>query len=211
MLPREILDAPTPSREDAQRELVRRAARALGVATEGDLRDYFRMGVDDTRARIAELAEAEELIPAEVQGWERPAWLNPAAARPRKVAAAALLSPFDSLVWRRERTERLFDFRYRLEIYTPAHKREHGYYVLPFLQGEAITARLDLKSDRKACALLVQSAHAQPGRELDEISGPLRAELDRMAAWLGLAQVRIEGREPLAQQLRRTVPEKVEA
>ena len=202
VLPREILEAPTPSRADAQRELVRRAARALGVATEGDLRDYFRMGADDTRARLAELAEAGELVPAEVEGWERPAWLHPDAARPRKVAAAALLSPFDSLVWRRERTERLFDFRYRLEIYTPAHKREHGYYVLPFLQGEAITARVDLKSDRKAGALLVQSAHAQPGRELDQISGPLRVELDRMAGWLGLGQVRIEGREPLAEQLR---------
>jgi uncharacterized protein len=211
VLPREITGAPTPSREDAQRELVRRAARALGVATEGDLRDYFRMGVDETRARIAELAEAGELIPAAVEGWNRPAWLDPAAARPRKVAAAALLSPFDSLVWRRERTERLFDFRYRLEIYTPAHKREHGYYVLPFLQGDAITARLDLKSDRKASALLVQSAHVQPGRELDEISGPLKAELDRMAAWLGLVEVRVEGREPLAERLRRTDREKAKA
>jgi uncharacterized protein YcaQ len=211
VLPREITDAPTPSREDAQRELVRRAARALGVATEGDLRDYFRMGVDDTRARIAELAEAGELIPAEVEGWERPGWLHPDGARPRRIAAAALLSPFDSLVWRRERTERLFDFRYRLEIYTPAHKREHGYYVLPFLQGEAITARLDLKADRKAGALLVQSAHVQPGREFDEISGPLWAELERMAGWLRLSQVRIAGREPLAEQLRRTAGETVEA
>lgn len=211
VLPREIVAAPTPAPQDAQRELIRRAARAMGVATEGDLRDYFRMGVDDTRARIAELAEAGELIPAEVEGWNRPAWLHPGAARPRKITTSALLSPFDSLVWRRERTERLFDFRYRLEIYTPAHKREHGYYVLPFLQGEHITARVDLKSDRKAGALLVQSAHAQPGRELGAISAPLRAELDRMAGWLALDQVRVEGREPLADQLRLAPGADVEA
>jgi uncharacterized protein YcaQ len=203
VLPREIADAPTPAPADAKRELVRIAARALGVATEGDLRDYFRMGVEDTRARIAELVEAGELIPAEVGEWGRPAYLAPEAARPRKVAGSALLSPFDSLVWRRERAERLFDFRYRLEIYTPAHKREHGYYVLPFLQGEAITARLDLKSDRKASELVVQSAHAQPGRDLEAIAGPLQAELSRMAGWLDLGRVRVAGREPLAERLSR--------
>jgi uncharacterized protein YcaQ len=201
VLPREIADAPTPEPADAQRALVRIAARAMGVATEGDLRDYFRMGVEETRARIAELVEAGELIPAEVEGSGRPAYLDPQAARPRKVAAHALLSPFDSLVWRRERTERLFDFRYRLEIYTPAHKREHGYYVLPFLQGEAITARLGLKSGRKASELLVQSAHAQPGHRLGDIAEPLRAELRRLATWLGLERVRIVGDEPLAEAL----------
>jgi hypothetical protein len=106
------------------------------------------------------------------------------------------------VVWRRERAERLFGFRYRIEIYTPAHKREHGYYVLPFLQGEAITARLDLKAERKDGALVVKSAHAQPGHGLDEIAGPLRAELARMAGWLGLAEVRVEAAEPLGAALK---------
>jgi hypothetical protein len=201
VLPREIVEAPTPEPADAQRELVRRAARSLGVATEGDLRDYYRMGVDETRARIAELVEAGELVPAEVQGWDRPAFLQPEAARPRKIVAHTLLSPFDPVVWRRERAERLFGFRYRIEIYTPAHKREHGYYVLPFLQGEAITARVDLKAERKAGALVVKSAHAQPGHGLDEIAGPLRAELQRMAGWLGLERVTVEAVEPLGEAL----------
>jgi uncharacterized protein len=205
VLPPEITNAPTPSPADAQRELMRRATRALGVATEGDLRDYFRMGVEPARARIGELVEAGELIPAEVEGWGRPAFVHPEAARPRKVGAHTLLSPFDSLVWRRERAERLFGFRYRLEIYTPAHKREHGYYVLPFLQGDAITARLDLKADRKAGALLVKSAHAQPGHGLDEIAEPLGAELQRMAGWLGLERVVIEAAEPLAAALKATL------
>jgi uncharacterized protein YcaQ len=205
-LPRAVVEAPTPSPADAHRALIRIAAHALGVATEGDLRDYFRMGPTEARPRIAELVEAGELIPSEVQGWDRPAYLAPDAARPRKVAANALLSPFDSLVWRRERTERLFDFRYRLEIYTPAHKRQHGYYVLPFLQGEAITARLDLKADRKASALLVKRAHAQPGHELAAIAAPLGVELARMAGWLGLADVCVESAEPLADALRALPP-----
>jgi uncharacterized protein YcaQ len=205
-LPREIVEAPTPDPADAQRELIRLAARSLGVATEGDLRDYFRMGPAEAKPRIAELVEAGELIPAEVQGWDRPAYLAPDAARPRKITAYALLSPFDSLVWRRERAERLFDFRYRLEIYTPAHKRQHGYYVLPFLQGEAITARLDLKADRKAGVLRVKSAHAQPGYEVDAIAAPLGVELARMAGWLGLAEVRVEGVEKLADALRNLPP-----
>lgn len=202
VLPREIVDTPTPSRADAQRELIRIAARSLGVATETDLRDYFRMGVDDTRARIAELAEAGELLPVEVKGWGRAAWLAPGARKPRKVRATALLSPFDSVVWRRERAERIFDFRYRIEIYTPAHKREHGYYVLPFLMDEAIVARLDLKSDRAGKRLLVKSAHLQPGTHAGAVAERLRPELELMARWLGLDSVFVEARERLADALR---------
>jgi uncharacterized protein YcaQ len=200
VLPRAVRDAPTPDREAAQRALIRIAARAMGVATERDLRDYFRMGVAETSARIGELAAAGELLPVEVKGWGQAAFLDPAARRPRRIAARALLSPFDNLIWFRERAERLFGVRVRLEIYTPAHKREHGYYVLPFLQDEAITARVDLKADRKAGVLRVQSAHAEPWADA-ETAPALAAELRLMAGWLGLADVRVEPRGDLAPAL----------
>ncbi|MFI4975948.1 MAG: winged helix-turn-helix domain-containing protein [Caulobacterales bacterium] len=189
VLPSVILNAPTPDEADAQRELLRIAARAMGVATEGDLRDYFRMPLAETRARTADLVEAGELTAVQVEGWRQTAYLAPGAAVPRRLAASALLSPFDNLIWRRERTERLFGARIRLEIYTPAEKREHGYYVLPFLQGEAITARVDLKSDRKAGALIVQATHLEPGAEAACVVPALTVELRRLAAWLGLDRV----------------------
>ena len=200
-LPRRIVDLPTPDEADAQRELVRIAARALGVATQADLRDYFRLPLADAKARVAELVEAGELTPATVKGWRQPAFLAPGAKRPRKVAAAALLSPFDNLIWTRDRTERLFGTRVRLEIYTPAHKRTHGYYVLPFLEDEAITARVDLKADRQAGVLRVQAAW----RERDataETPERLAAELRRMAGWLGLGEVEVAGKGDLAAALK---------
>ena len=198
--PRSVRDAPTPPRDAAQRQLLRIAARAQGVATERDLRDYFRMPVADTKARLAELVEAGDLLPVSVQGWDQPAYLDPAARRSRKISAGALLSPFDNLIWFRERTERLFGVKVRLEIYTPAHKRVHGYYVLPFLQGEAITARVDLKADRKAGVLVVQSAHAEPSAD-GETPGRLMTELQLMARWLGLGSVRVEPKGDLALRL----------
>jgi uncharacterized protein YcaQ len=198
--PKAVRETATPPRDQAQRELIRIASRAMGVATERDLRDYFRMGVAETKARIAELAEAGELIPVEVKGWGLPAWLHPDARRPRKVAAQALLSPFDNLIWFRERTERMFGVRVRLEIYTPAHKRTHGYYVLPYLQGEAITARVDLKAERKAGVLVVQSAHAEPWADAATPVG-LAEELKLMAGWLGLDSVRVEPKGDLAGHL----------
>jgi len=190
VLPKAIWSAPTPSRAEAHRVLLRRAARAMGVATERDLRDYFRMGLADARRGVAELVEAGDLVPVEVRGWDQPAYLAPDAKRPRGVKANALLSPFDNLIWFRERAERLFDVRIRLEIYTPAHKRTHGYYVLPFLQGEAITARVDLKADRKAGLLRVLSAHREPEANAETVA-LLATELRLMAAWLGLAGVAV--------------------
>lgn len=200
VLPPAIWSAPTPSREEAHRILLNRAARAMGVATERDLRDYFRMGVADARRGVAQLVEAGQLIPAAVKGWDQPAYLAPDARRPRGVKASALLSPFDNLIWFRERAERLFDVRIRLEIYTPAHKRAHGYYVLPFLQGETITARVDLKADRKARILRVMSAHREPAANT-ETPALLAAELALMADWLGLEGLAVAPHGDLAPAL----------
>ncbi|MFN4178633.1 winged helix-turn-helix domain-containing protein [Phenylobacterium sp.] len=197
VLPKAVREAPTPSREDAQRELLKIAARAMGIATARDLRDYFRMGVEDTKLRLAELVEAGDLLPVQVKGWREQAYLDPAARRPRKVAAHALLSPFDNLIWFRDRTERMFGVKVRLEIYTPAEKRTHGYYVLPFLEGDAITARVDLKADRKAGTLIVQASHAEPWAS-GETPRRLAGELRLMAGWLGLKDVRVERRGDLA-------------
>jgi uncharacterized protein len=199
-LPSRILDLPTPTEADAQRELVRIAARTMGVATLADLRDVFRLPLAETSARVAELVEAGELTPVTVEGWRHTAWLSPGTRAPRKVTGDALLSPFDNLIWTRDRTERLFGVRVRLEIYTPAHKRAHGYYVLPFLQDEAITARVDLKSDRKAGTLLVQAAWREPDTAPDT-PARLAAELGRMAGWLGLARVEVVGKGDLAEAL----------
>jgi uncharacterized protein len=188
VIPRAVLNTPTPIEEDAQRELIRLAAVAMGVAAEPELRDYFRLPVAGFRARLAELVEAQELLPVEVEGWDRPAYLHRDARIPRRVDARALLGPFDNLLWERTRVERLFGFRFRLEIYVPKPKRVYGYYVLPFLLGDRIAARVDLKADRHAGLLRAQAVHLEPGAP-PETTGALREELELLAGWLGLTGV----------------------
>ena len=200
VLPAAVVNRPTPDPADAQRDLVRASARAMGVATAADLRDYFRLPPVDARARIGELVESGELLPVTVEGWDRPAFMDPTCRKPRSISARALLSPFDNLIWFRERTERLFGVRVRLEIYTPAHKRVHGYYVLPFLQDEAITARVDLKADRKAGVLRVQAAWREPDTDA-QTPAALAEELRRTARWLALERVEVAGHGDLATAL----------
>jgi uncharacterized protein YcaQ len=189
VLPAGIVDGRAPEAAEAQRALLLIAARAQGVATARDLRDYWRIGPEDARDRLAELAEAGALRPVTVRGWREPVFLDPGARRPRRVEATALLSPFDSLIWFRPRAERLWDFRFRLEIYTPAEKRVHGYYVLPFLHRERIQARLDVRAVRVAGRLDVPAVHLEPGAD-DDVHAAMAAEVRRLADWLGLAEVR---------------------
>lgn len=203
VLPPAVLSTPTPTEDEAHRALLRIAARAYGVATEPDLRDYFRLPAKTTRFRVDELVEAGELIPVTVRGWKARAYLWPEARRPRKVEARALLSPFDPLIWFRDRALRLFGFHYRIEIYTPAEQRVHGYYVLPFLLGENLVGRVDLKSDRQAGVLLVQSAWAEPDADRDEVATALAEQLAELAEWLELDGVVVTGRGDLGPALQR--------
>jgi uncharacterized protein YcaQ len=188
VLPRAVLELPTPRGIDARRALLARSARALGIATANDMRDYYRIPAQDAPLPIEQLVEEGTIIPVRVRGWRQRAYLHKDARAGRKIEGSALLSPFDPLIWHRPRTERLFAFRYRLEIYTPAHKREHGYYVLPFLLDGALVARVDLKADRKADRLIVQRAHIEPGAPRSTVE-QLMGELRLMASWLGLSSL----------------------
>jgi uncharacterized protein YcaQ len=198
VIPSDVLSRPTPSEPDAIRELALFGARAFGIATETDIRDYFRLPIPECRRAIAELVEEGKLIPAAVQGWDKPAYLGPGAARPARGTATALLSPFDPLVWFRPRTERIFGFHYRIEIYTPQAKRKYGYYVLPFLHRGRLKARIDLKADREAGVLAVRGSHGEDGVDHDGLAPDLAGELRRMANWLGLEDVRVHQSGDLA-------------
>jgi uncharacterized protein YcaQ len=187
VIPAETLAFPTPTEAEAHRCLVERASRALGIATAGELCDYFRLYLRDAKQAIIDLVEEGELVPAIVPGWPA-AFLHREARCPRRIAARALLAPFDPLVWERARTERLFGFRYRISIYTPAENRQHGYYVLPFLLNERLVGRVDLKADRNGSRLLVHAVHLEPDAP-PEAMDELTAELAEMAGWLGLEKV----------------------
>jgi uncharacterized protein YcaQ len=207
VIPAQHLQAQAPPEAEANKELVRRAARSHGVATARDLADYYRMrlqpkaGIHAAQDAVDALVADGELLPVTVEGLTRTAYLHRDARVPRRVGARALLSPFDPVVWERERTEALFDFFYRIEIYTPVEKRIHGYYVLPFLLEDRIVGRVDLKADRKTGLLLAKAAYAEPGAP-PETAHELARELERLAGWLGLDTIVVERRGDLAHALR---------
>lgn len=205
MLPADVLAAPTPTEAEARKELLVLAAASMGVATLGDLTDYHRQHTATCKPLVAELVDEGRLVAVTVEGWTQPAYAHPALRAPRRVRARALLSPFDSLVWNRERVERVFGFHYRIEIYVPQAQRRHGYYVLPFLLGDRLVARVDLKADRAAGRLLVQSVHGEVGIDTDDVCRELAAELRSMAGWLGLEEVVVRERGDLAPALDRAV------
>jgi uncharacterized protein YcaQ len=191
MIPPTVLTTPTPGEDDAKRALLELAARSVGIGTLRDLADYYRLNIPQARPLVTELVEEGALIKVAVDGWRDPAYLHRDARIPRRLDAATLLSPFDSLIWERSRNERLFDFHYRIEIYTPAPKRVYGYYVLPFLLGDRLVARVDVKADRGGGALLAHGAFAEEGVEPRAIAEPLARELHALAAWLELDRVEV--------------------
>lgn len=190
VIPADFLALPTPEPASAQRALIERAARSLGIATASELRDYFRLKPDEARDAISDLQEEAVLLPARIEGASGLSYLHRDAGVPRRINSAALLSPFDPLIWERSRTERFFDFHYRIGIYTPAVKRTHGYYDLPFLLGDLIVARTDLKADRKSGRLIIHSIHMEVGAP-DGARDALLVELQILADWLGLPEIQI--------------------
>jgi uncharacterized protein YcaQ len=202
VIPAEHFESDDLRQDEAQSMLLLRAGRSMGVATAADLADYPRIRMLEARPLIERLAGDGQLVEVEVEGWGRTAYLHPEAVLPREVEGRALLSPFDSLVWFRERVERLWAFFYRIEIYVPEPKRVHGYYVLPFLLDGDLVARVDLKTDRKENALLVKGAFAEPGVDRVAVGRELRAELELTASWLGVDDVVVSRNGDLASALR---------
>lgn len=201
VIPEQHLKSPTPDVEAAQSELLVMGARALGVGTAEDIADYYRLRNPVARPLIDRLARSGELVEVQVEGWRKPAYLHPEATIPRRATGTALLSPFDNLVFYRERVERLFNFHFRIEIYVPGPKRIYGYYVLPFMLDGNLVARVDLKTDRQAKALLVRGAFAEPGVDRVAVGGALREELELVASWLGLDDVNVTRNGDLADHL----------
>ncbi|MYB02862.1 MAG: winged helix-turn-helix domain-containing protein, partial [Acidimicrobiaceae bacterium] len=189
IVPAEVLARPTPGAAEAQRELLVRSAEALGVGTATDLIDYYRLPVREGRARLRELVDSGLLAEVAVEGWTEPAYMHPEARLPRSVEALSVLSPFDPIVWNRDRAARLWDFDYRIEIYVPAAKRIYGYYVLPVLDGEQLVARLDVKTDRPGGALRVLGAFAEPGVDHGALAERLRLHLHDLARFVSVHDV----------------------
>lgn len=205
VIPPEVMSLPTPEQDDAQRALVLHAAGALGVATARDLADYFRLPAVATRARLRELVDNGGVHPACVEGWTDAAYLHPGASSAR-VDTRALLSPFDSLLWERDRTDRLFGFRHSFELYVKAQNRRYGYYVLPFLLGDTLVGRVDLKANREGRTLLVLGAFAEPSVPVPVVAGQLADELKELASWLELDAIEVMDRGDLARHLRKALP-----
>lgn len=206
VIPDALRDAKPVRDGDAHRSLLERSARALGIGTEDDLADYYRLARLECRPRLAELVEEGTLLETKVEGWSRHAFIHRDVARSRRRArVSALVGPFDPIVWHRARAHRMFDFHYRIGIYTPAHQRTHGYYVMPFLHEHALVARVDLKADRAEGVLRVQAAWLEEGHEAEVVVGPLAAELARMAVWLDLERVEVARKGTLAAALRGSV------
>ncbi len=201
VIPAHILARPALPEREARKEMLVMAAGHHGVATFDDLTDYHRLNNPKTRPLLPELVEEGRLIPVQVQGWAKPAYMHPDAKVPRRIDRAALLSPFDPVVWHRDRTERLFGFRYRIEIYVPQPKRQYGYYVLPFLLNDQLVARVDLKSDRQRGVLMVHGAFGELGVPVDDVVQALAIELLSMARWLGLGSVEVGAKGDLASPL----------
>jgi len=192
VIPRAALDAPDPGHDEALAELLMLAARSLGVATADDLADYYRIRMPAARPVVRRLVEAGELEEVEVEGWDKPAYLHPDVPLPRWARGTALLSPFDNLIWYRDRVERLWGFHYRIEIYVPEQRRVYGYYVLPFLFEGDLVARVDLKTDRRRNALQVKGAFAEPDTDKKKVGRALRKELELVATWLDLGDVVVD-------------------
>jgi uncharacterized protein len=203
VIPADVLARPAMPEPEARKALLELAARYHGLGTLKDLADYHRMLPTACKPALAELVEEGRLVPVTVEGWKDVAYLHPEAPRARRIAARALLSPFDPIVWNRERALRMFGFHYRIEIYTPAPKRQYGYYVLPFLLGDELVGRVDLKADRAAGSLLVQAAWTEPGVPELEVAAELMAELRMMADWLELDRIVVSGKGDLAPSLLR--------
>ncbi len=201
-LPRAVLEVSTPTEADARRELLRLASKSLGIATAKDLADYYRQKATPCRPLIEQLVESGDLQRVKVQGWKDPAYLAKGAKIPRTVDARALLSPFDSLVWFRPRVERLFNFHYRIEIYVPEPQRVYGYYVLPFLLGDSLVGRVDLKADRQSGTLRVNGSFAEDAVDRNTVASALAEELKLMAEWLGLSDVTVGTKGNLSRPLR---------
>lgn len=194
----EHLAGPAPSREEAYRELLRLSAKHHGVGTAADLGDYYRLHMPTVRPLLRAMVADGDLEEVRVEGWKQPAFVHPGAKLPRRISSAALLSPFDPVVWERDRTERLFGFFYRIEIYVPEPQRVHGYYVLPFLLDDRLVARVDLKSDRKNGVLLVKGSYHEESADPEEVAGRLDPELRALSEWLGLSEVVVHANGNLA-------------